>query len=132
MKALSAPCTILPRAPFCPMCHFAPCTICPQVPLLNLSNFRGGSRQNSPTEEDHRGNQLGPVEGQKDMLEVQPQVLHQSALHLDAPQFEPMSIEPLQIDYSSQNFGMSSMDSPNFNMDYNQQVPAKLALNTTI
>ena len=41
---------------------------------------------------------------------------------LEAPQFEPqLGIDPFQVDYSSQQLGMqSSMDSPNFNIDYNQ------------
>ena len=48
-------------------------------------------------------------------------MLHQqSTLHLDAPQFEPMGIDPIQFDYSSHI--VPSMDSPNFNMEYNQQV----------
>lgn len=50
-----------------------------------------------------------------------PQVLHvNSALQLEAPPFEPVGIDPIQFDYSNQL--MPSMDSPNFNMDYNQQV----------
>ena len=37
------------------------------------------------------------------------------------PQFEPVGIDPFQVDYSSQ-LAPPSMDSPNFNVDYNQQV----------
>ncbi len=55
----------------------------------------------------------------EDFLEVVPQSLHQPGLHLDAPQFEPVGIDPIQFDYSSQL--VPSMDSPNFNIDYNQQ-----------
>ncbi len=42
-----------------------------------------------------------------------------SGLHLGAPQFEPMGIDAMPFDYGSQF--VPSMDSPNINIDYNQQ-----------
>ena len=42
-----------------------------------------------------------------------------SGLHLGAPQFEPVGIDPMPFDYPSQF--VPSMDSPNVNIDYNQQ-----------
>ena len=52
---------------------------------------------------------------------TQQNLVQSSALQLDAPQFEPMGIDPLQFDYNSQ-LVPPSMDSPNYNMEYNQQV----------
>lgn len=39
---------------------------------------------------------------------------------LDHPPFDPVGIDPVQFDYSNQMGIPSSMDSPNFNMDYTQ------------
>ena len=39
-----------------------------------------------------------------------------SGLHLGAPQFEPVGIDPMPFDYPSQF--VPSMDSPNVNIDY--------------
>ncbi|XP_048249503.1 pumilio homolog 2-like isoform X2 [Haliotis rufescens] len=89
--------------------------------------FRGGSRQTSPTGDEGKVPppqlQLDPSKMQLkpdgDFLDQQPSlVVHQQGFQLDTPQFEPVGIDPGQFDYSSQL--MPSMDSPNFNMDYNQ------------
>jgi pumilio RNA-binding family len=80
-----------------------------------------GSRQTSPTEEGLQ--QVHMMDQKKeDFLDANQQqsVLAQSNLHLDAPQFEPMGINPIEFDYSSHL--VPSMDSPNFNVDYNQQL----------
>ena len=55
-----------------------------------------------------------------DYVEV-PQQMPQTGLNLDHPQFEPVGIDPIQFDYSQQLMP-PSMESPNFNMDYNQQL----------
>lgn len=39
---------------------------------------------------------------------------------LDHPPFDPVGIDPVHFDYSNQMGIPSSMDSPNFNMDYTQ------------
>lgn len=39
---------------------------------------------------------------------------------LDHPPFDPVGIDPVHFDYSNQIGIPSSMDSPNFNMDYTQ------------
>ncbi|XP_062616258.1 pumilio homolog 2-like isoform X1 [Saccostrea cucullata] len=44
----------------------------------------------------------------------------QPGFQLDPPPFDPVGIDPVQFDYSNQMGMPSSMDSPNFNMDYNQ------------
>lgn len=96
-----------------------------------FSSRTPGSRQNSPTHEDskmhmpHQPMGMDPqkmVHGRPDnsFLEQHPHLNHASGFQLDPPQFEPVGIDPIQFDYSSQL--VSSMDSPNFNMDYNQQV----------
>ena len=61
------------------------------------------------------------LEKSEDFLGNQQNLAQSSALQLDAPQFEPMGIDPLQFDYSNQ-LVPPSMDSPNYNMEYNQQV----------
>ncbi|XP_013397936.1 pumilio homolog 1 [Lingula anatina] len=94
-----------------------------------LEDRSPGSRQTSPTEEAVKQNlqqqqqqmhQLQPVApgGAGDFIH-QPVLAQNSMLQLDAPPFEPGGIEPLQFDYSNQL--LPSMDSPNFNMEYNQQ-----------
>lgn len=94
--------------------------------MFSFSN-RGGSRQTSPTGDEGKVPppqlQLDPSKMQLkpdgDFLDQQPSlVVHQQGFQLDTPQFEPVGIDPGQFDYSSQL--MPSMDSPNFNMDYNQ------------
>ena len=45
---------------------------------------------------------------------------HGGVLQLDGTQFEPVGIDPFQVDYANQL--VQPMDSPNFNLDYNQQV----------
>lgn len=47
-----------------------------------------------------------------------------SGLHLGAPQFEPVGIDPMSFDYPSQF--VPSMDSPNVNLDYNQQQQVRI------
>ena len=65
---------------------------------------------------------LGGVRAEDMMDPGQPPLLPGSLHPLDAQQFEPMGIDPIQFDYNSQI--MQSMDSPNFTglADYNQQV----------
>jgi len=88
-----------------------------------------GSHQNSPTEDDYRGQpqqqldvhqKLGGAVKDDFLDHHQAQLVQNSGLQLDAPQFEPMGIDPIQFDYSNQ-LVPPSMDSPNFNMNYNQQ-----------
>ena len=56
-----------------------------------------------------------------DFMDPSQQLPQQPGLALDTGvPFEPMGIDPMPFDYSSQL--MPSMDSPNFNLDYNQQV----------
>lgn len=45
---------------------------------------------------------------------------------LDPPPFDPVGIDPVQFDYSNQMGLPSSMDSPNFNMDYTQVSPSAM------
>lgn len=73
------------------------------------SGFRG-SRQNSPTEDMKMG-----MRQEADFLEAQ--ALGPHGYTLDS-QFGTMGMDPLSFDYGNQL--MPSIDSPNFNMDYNQ------------
>lgn len=97
--------------------------------LQNGPSEQRGSRQSSPAEEGGvpGGVMPGMVPNMRpeDMLEqqMQPQQV-QAALALDntMPFGEPVAIDPMgSFDYANQ-LSMPSMDSPNFNMDYSQQV----------
>lgn len=62
-----------------------------------------------------------------DFLEQQQNLIQQqmAGFQLDPTQLsinESMGIDPSQFDYSSQLGQVPSMDSPNFNIDYQQQV----------
>ena len=94
----------------------------------NEFDFRPtGSRHESPTEDNPAPqNPLGDAQklvqpNPEDFLEGTQAPLPQNPGLLEASQFEPVGLDPqLFPDYSSQL--MQQMDSPNFAMDYNQQV----------
>ena len=59
-----------------------------------------------------------------DFLDNPPNLMNPQigGFQLDPSQFEAMGIDPGQFDYNNQLGGAPSMDSPNYNMDYQQQV----------
>ncbi|XP_053383267.1 pumilio homolog 2-like isoform X3 [Mercenaria mercenaria] len=90
----------------------------------NYERRRVGSHQNSPTLED-KPPQMKQDSG--DFLEQQQNLIQQqmAGFQLDPTQLsinEPMGIDPTQFDYNNQLGQVPSMDSPNFNMDYQQQM----------
>ncbi|ESO85976.1 hypothetical protein LOTGIDRAFT_167471 [Lottia gigantea] len=89
--------------------------------LEENTGFRG-SRQNSPTGEDVKYQEM-KMKQEGDFFENQAFHPQQGGgnFQFDSQQFEPMGIDPVQFDYGNQM--IPSMDSPNFNnMDYNQQL----------
>jgi len=83
---------------------------------------RTGSHQNSPTLED----KSPQMNKEPDFLDQQVLMQQQmGAFQLDPSQLginDPMGIDPSQFDYNNQLGGVPSMDSPNYNLDYQQQV----------
>lgn len=86
---------------------------------------RRNSRQSSPNGD----NQMAGMDLQKmnvkadggEYLENNQQLqFPPPGCQLDPPPFDPVGIDPVQFDYSNQMGLPSSMDSPNFNMDYTQ------------
>lgn len=87
-------------------------------------NRTPGSRQPSPSEEDMNKNpglcDMGRLPKTDDILpnHNQAQIMQQTSLQFDS-HMEPMAIDPIAFDYSSQL--IQSMDSPNV-IDYNNHV----------
>ncbi|XP_052763067.1 pumilio homolog 1-like isoform X2 [Mya arenaria] len=83
---------------------------------------RTGSHQNSPTLED-KSPQMGK---ESDFLEQQAMMQQQmGGFQLDPSQLgisEAMGLDPSQFDYANQLAQIPSMDSPNYNMDFQQQM----------
>ncbi|XP_060066830.1 pumilio homolog 1-like [Ylistrum balloti] len=88
---------------------------------------RRSSRQNSPPGEEGKS----MIDNQKmsmtnsnnehgDFRDGPAPQFQQPGFQLDPPHFEPVGIDPIQFDYSNQL--MPSMESPNFNLDYSQQL----------
>ena len=94
---------------------------------------RRNSRQSSPNGD----NQMAGMDLQKmnvkadggEYLENNQQLqFPPPGCQLDPPPFDPVGIDPVQFDYSNQMGLPSSMDSPNFNMDYTQVGPSAMLL----
>ena len=68
--------------------------------------------------------QLNLNKGDGDFLDNPPNLMNpqMGGFQLDPSQFDQVGIDPVQFDYGSQLGGAPSMDSPNYNMDYQQQV----------
>lgn len=86
---------------------------------------RRNSHQNSPnTDNQMAGMDMTKLnvksEGGEYLDHNQQPHFSQQGFQLDPPPFEPVGIDPVQFDYSNQVGIPSSMDSPNFNMDYTQ------------
>lgn len=94
-----------------------------EEPVVYGSSRRGSSRQNSPNGDDKMG-QLNLNKGDTDFLDNPPNLMNpqMGGFQLDPSQFEQMGIDPVQFDYNNQLGGAPSMDSPNYNMDYQQQM----------
>ncbi|KAL4218130.1 Pumilio 2 [Mactra antiquata] len=84
----------------------------------------GSSHHNSPTM-DEKSQQMN--KDNNDFLEQQQNLINQqmAGFHLDPSQLginEPMGLDPSQFEYNNPLGQVPSMDSPNFNMDYQQQI----------
>lgn len=95
-----------------------------------------GSRQNSPTEADQSvshnsvqkmatasmsGSTVSAIDSVTGMLPSSGMGMHMNSLSLDVPQFEIMGYDPFQAMYQN-HLMQAPMESPNFGMDYGQQV----------
>ena len=93
-----------------------------------FSSRRGSSHPNSPNGDDKVG-QLNLNKGDGDFLDNPPNLMNpqMGGFQLDPSQFDQVGIDPVQFDYGSQLGGPPSMDSPNYNMDYQQQVQSYMS-----